>query len=91
MMLQKIYDHAPVWAQNVMCSVKGWTIDRKRFSKGFLRELRRMERREDDPEKLLRDFLEQARHVPAYAPVFAAARGGGGYLLRISRSSTRPT
>jgi len=76
MMLQKIYDRAPVWAQNVMCSVKGWTIDRKRFSKGFLRELRRMERREDDPEKLLRDFLELARHVPAYAPVFASARGG---------------
>ena len=90
MMLQKIYDRAPVWAQNVMCSVKGWTIDRKRFSKGFLRELRRMERREDDPEKLLRDFLELARNVPAYAPVFASARGGG-YPLKTSPSSTRPT
>jgi hypothetical protein len=38
MILEKIYNHAPVWVQNVMCSVKGWTVDRKRFSKGFLEE-----------------------------------------------------
>ena len=38
MIFEKIYNHAPVWVQNVMCSVKGWTVDRKRFSKGFLEE-----------------------------------------------------
>ena len=75
MMLEKFYNHAPIWVQNVMCSVKGWMIARKRYSKGFLRELKRMERREDDPEKMLRDFLELARHVPAYAKVFAAGKG----------------
>ena len=75
MILEKIYNHAPVWLQNVMCSVKGWTIDRKRFSKGFLDELRRMERRADDPDALLRDFLAEARHVPAYAKVFASGKG----------------
>ena len=64
-LLEKVYNHAPIWVQNVMCSVKGWTIDRKRYSKDFLNELKRMERREDDPEKLLSDFLELARHVPA--------------------------
>ena len=75
MTLENIYNHAPIWVQNVMCSVKGWTIARKRYSKGFLRELKRMERREDDPEKMLRNFLELARHVPAYAKVFAAGKG----------------
>lgn len=75
MILEKIYNHAPIWVQNVMCSVKGWTIDRKRFSKGFLAELRRMERRADDPDALLRDFLAAARHVPAYASVFASGKG----------------
>lgn len=75
MTLEKIYNHAPIWVQNVMCSVKGWTIARKRYSKGFLRELKRVERREDDPEKMLRNFLELARHVPAYAKVFAAGKG----------------
>lgn len=74
-LLEKIYGHLPVWAQNVMCSVKGWTIDRKRFSKVFFKELERMKRREDDPDKLLRDFLELARNVPAYAKVFASGKG----------------
>lgn len=26
MTLENIYNHAPIWMQNVMCSVKGWTI-----------------------------------------------------------------
>lgn len=74
-LLEKIYGHLPVWAQNVMCSVKGWTIDRKRYSKEFHRQLERMERREDDPEEMLRKFLVLARNVPAYAKVFAAGKG----------------
>ena len=75
MLLQKIYDHAPIWVQNVMCSVKGWMIDRKRFSKDFLRELRHMERREENPDELLKNFLEEARNVPAYAKVFNSSKG----------------
>lgn len=75
MILEKIYNCAPVWVQNVMCSVKGWTIDRKRYSSGFHRELERMKRHEDNPEEMLRKFLELARNVPAYAKVFAAGKG----------------
>ena len=75
-MLETIYNHSPIFVQNVMCSAKGWLIDRKRFSKGFLRELRRMEARQDDPEEMLREFLALARHVPAYAKVFANGKGG---------------
>lgn len=74
-MIEAIYNHSPVLVQNVMCSVKGWLIDRKRFSKGFLRELRRMEARQDNSEEMLRNFLALARHVPAYAKVFADGRG----------------
>lgn len=88
-MIEAIYNHSPVLVQNVMCSVKGWLIDRKRFSKGFLRELRRMEARQDNPEEMLRNFLALARHVPAYAKVFADGRGGG-QNWRTSQSSTRP-
>ena len=75
MLLQKIYDLAPIWVQNVMCSVKGWMIVRKRFSKDFLRELRHMERREENPDELLKNFLEEARNVPAYAEVFNSSKG----------------
>lgn len=75
MILEKIYNCAPVWMQNVMCSVKGWTIGRKRYSKGFHRELERMKRHEDNPEEMLRKFLELARNVPAYAKVFATGKG----------------
>lgn len=75
-MLETIYNHSPIFVQNVMCSVKGWLIDRKRFSKGFLRELRHLEARQDDPEEMLREFLALARHVPAYAKVFANGKGG---------------
>lgn len=75
MLLEKIYNHAPIWLQNIMCSVKGWTIDRKRYSNGFYRELVRMKRREDDPDEMLSNFLELARNVPAYAKVFAEGKG----------------
>ena len=75
MLLQKIYDLAPIWVQNVMCSVKGWMIVRKRFSKDFLCELRHMERREENPDELLKNFLEEARNVPAYAEVFNSSKG----------------
>ena len=42
--LEKIYDMAPVWVQNLMCSVKGWMIKRRRYGKGFFEELEALDR-----------------------------------------------
>lgn len=75
MFLDKIYNLAPVWMQNVMCTVKGWTVQRRRYAKGFFRELERLESRKDNPEEMLRVFLELARQVTAYAQVFANGKG----------------
>lgn len=75
MWLEKIYNLMPVWGQNVMCTVKGWTVQRRRYAKGFFRELERLEDRKDDPDEMLRKFLALARQVPAYAKVFAEGKG----------------
>ena len=45
-MIEQIYDHAPVWVQNLMCSVKGWLIKKRRYGKGFFEELDALEERE---------------------------------------------
>ena len=70
MILETIYNYAPIWAQNLMCSVKGWCIRRRRFGKGFFRELDRLEKRQIDPKVELKSFLSAARNVPAYNDVF---------------------
>ena len=61
MILEKIYNYAPVWMQKVMCTVKGWTVQRRRYAKGFFCEMERLESRKDNPEELLRKFLALAR------------------------------
>lgn len=75
MILEKIYNLMPVWGQNVMCTVKGWSVQRRRYGKGFFRELERLKSRRDDPAKLLQKFLALARQVSAYAQVFADGKG----------------
>lgn len=75
MLLEKIYNLAPAWMQNIMCTVKGWTVQRRRYARGFFLELERLEDRKDNPEEMLRDFLALARQVPAYAQVFADGKG----------------
>lgn len=64
--LQGIYDKAPVWVQNLMCSVKGAFIKRRRYGKQFYEELRKLEDGEYDQRKELYAFLTQARELPAY-------------------------
>lgn len=70
-MLECIYNRAPVWVQNLMCSVKGWLLQRRRFGKGFFTELRRLEAREINPDAELRSFLGAIRNVPAYRDLFS--------------------
>lgn len=64
--LQKIYDYSPVWVQNLMCSVKGWQIKRRRYGKQFYEELRKLESGEYVQRQELFAFLRQASTVPAY-------------------------
>ncbi len=75
MNLETIYNHAPIWVQNLMCSFKGWLIYRRRYASGFFRALNLLKDRQIDSERRLRDFLKLARNVPAYAQVFAAGKG----------------
>lgn len=64
--IQSIYDKTPVWVQNLMCSVKGGVIKRRRYGKQFYEELRKLEAGEYDQRKELFAFLVQARDLPAY-------------------------
>ena len=75
MILETIYNHAPVWMQNLMCSVKGWQIQRRRYGSGFFHELDLLMERKIDSRKELKYFLEQVRCVPAYARVFSSGKG----------------
>lgn len=75
LLLEKVYNFAPVWIQNVMCTIKGWAVQRRRYARGFFRELERLEARKDDSEEMLQKFLVLSRQVPAYAQVFADGKG----------------
>ncbi len=74
--LQTIYEHAPVWLQNLMCLVKGGTIVRRRYGKEFFRLLSEYENHSVDGREELQRFLEEIRYVPAYKQVFANAKDG---------------
>lgn len=67
--LQKIYDIAPVWVQNMMCSVKGRAICRRRYNKGFYSELKRYEEgyyhQADELVKMLKAVKEMEVYKPA--------------------------
>ncbi len=77
-MLESVYNHAPIWMQNVMCSLKGWQICRRRYGSGFYKEFERLRNRTVDPSDELDKFLQLARCIPAYAKVFE--HGGGNSL-----------
>lgn len=78
--LQTIYDHAPVFFQNIMCSVKGWIMQRRRYGKDFFRYLSDYEERRVSPEERLDTFLKSIRYVPAYKAVYDNVALGGGQL-----------
>ena len=65
-----------MWLQNLMCSVKGWTIVRRRYGKEFFRLLSEYENHSIDAEEELQRFFEEIRYVPAYKQVFANAKDG---------------
>lgn len=79
--LQTIYDHAPVFFQNIMCSVKGWIMQRRRYGKDFFRYLSDYEERRVSPEERLDTFLKSIRYVPAYKAVYDNVALGGGNCL----------
>jgi phenylacetate-CoA ligase len=83
--LQSIYDHSPVFFQNIMCSVKGWTLARQRYGKDFFRYLSDYENHRVSPEESLKSFLEAIRNVPAYKSVYEKAAQGGGLNCLILR------
>ncbi len=66
-----IYDNSPVFVQNIMASVKGYMIKRKRFDKNFHKELHRYENGYYNPEKLLRDILKSSEQTAFYRNQFA--------------------
>ncbi len=76
-MMENIYNVAPVWLQNVMCSVKGWLVSRRRYNKDFFDQLDLFENRKINPDHELHEFLGLVRHVPAYAKVFKAGKEVG--------------
>jgi len=78
---QKLYDFAPVWTQNLMCSIKGWTIKRRRYGEGFYAELDALENGNHNPEEELKSFLNQAKKVPFYREVFKKNDGKDGLEL----------
>lgn len=64
--LDKIYNQSPVFFQNLMCSVKGWQICRRRYNKGFHYELNRYLYDDVNQEEELRKFIIFTQKVPAY-------------------------
>lgn len=69
MNLQQLYDHSPVWTQNLMCSLKGWQIQRRRYGSAFHRAMVAYESRTIDPAKRLLRLFETVRFVPYYKPI----------------------
>ena len=81
MKIQDLYDHVPVWVQNLMCSVQGWRIRRRRYGQGFYEELRAFEQGLYKPEDELYAFMDVARNVPYYKDTFAANTDKSGQAL----------
>lgn len=65
--IEKIYDQSPVFIQNMGINVKGWLIQRRRYNKGFYKELFRYEHGLYDGAKELALFLQSVRDMPQYS------------------------
>lgn len=75
--LERLYGNSPIWFQNIMCSVKGELIRRRRFGSGFIRDLRLMESYQINAEKEIALFLKAIEKLPAYSEVFETVRKEG--------------
>lgn len=80
-MIQGIYDKVPVCVQNLMCSVKGWMIKRRRYGDGFFAELEALEKGIYNREEVLKSFLNEAKKTPFYQKVFNNNEGKDGFEL----------
>lgn len=69
-MLQDLYDKMPYYVQNLMCTIKGWIIQHRRYGNGFYRELEAYEKKEYKFEEELTSFLDNVRNVSYYRKVF---------------------
>ena len=69
--IQQLYDISPVWVQNLMCSVKGWLINRRRYGKAFYAELERYENGHYHQTHELLKMLETVTDMEVYKPYLA--------------------
>lgn len=70
MSLESLYDHSPVWFQNLMCSIKGFFICKERYCDGFWNELNAYEQRKYIQSESLASFLKTIKETPAYKHIF---------------------
>ncbi len=65
-----IYMKSPVWVQNLLCSVEGYRICKRRYNKNFFLELKKYEEGAYKPEVCLRSFLNEIKDVPYYKSLY---------------------
>ena len=68
--LERIYDSSPVLIQNILCSLKGFLICRKRFNGNFKKQLSLFNKYAYQPETELRKFFQEIQTVPYYQRLF---------------------
>lgn len=68
--LQRLYEKAPCWIQNLAVDLKGWAICKRRYNRQFYEELHRFEDGQYSQEVELRDFLLFIKDVEAYRERF---------------------
>lgn len=73
---QALYDHAPVWVQNELCTMYGRRLERERYGPGFDRALAEWTARREWPETRLREHQRERlagllAHAQANVPYYA--------------------
>lgn len=68
MNLFDLYAKMPVWAQNLMCSVQGYRICKRRYNKDFYSELERYENGYYNQAQELVKMLDAAKKMDVYKP-----------------------
>ncbi len=82
MNLEAVYLQMPTFAQNFVCNIMGWRIQRSRFGPSFLEQLRNVKKRGHWSQERVLEFRDQrlrafikhcAETVPYYRQLFAEA------------------
>jgi len=73
-MLNQLYDKAPVFFQNILVSLRGFQIQKKRFNRNFIKYLEEYEKNNSSRvnENMLRHFLENAQKSTFWKKRFEA-------------------